>query len=127
MTVIIYTNLEETPLFAVVLIISIMFFGIFSRMIPAAALLSAIPAQQDRGGFMAVSSSMQQLAGGLGATIAGQIVFEGTEHRIENFPVLGLVLVGISLMSVVLMYFINRSVMLALKRGHEKEVPVELQ
>jgi len=126
-TVLIYTNLEQTPLLFVVLIISAMFFGIFSRMVPAGALMSAVPAPEDRGGFMAVSSSMQQLAGGLGATIAGQVVIEGANHRIENFPVLGLLLVSISLLSVVLMYFIDRSVMVKLKRAHAKEVPVELQ
>ena len=49
--------------------LSFLQFGIFSRMIPAQALLSAVPVATQRGSFNAISASVQQFAG-----------IEGTAH-----------------------------------------------
>ena len=51
-----------------------MFVGIFSRMIPSQALISAIPEPSQRGSFNAVSASLQQFSGGLGSVLAGAII-----------------------------------------------------
>jgi predicted MFS family arabinose efflux permease len=72
--VIIYTNLGVTPLPLVILINIVLFVSIFSRMIPSQALISAIPEPQNRGSFMAVNSSLQQLSGGVAWIVAGLIV-----------------------------------------------------
>lgn len=108
--VVIYTNLEITPLWVLCTINVIMFAGIFSRMIPAQALMSAIPAPANRGSFMAVSSSLQQMAGGLAAVVAGMIVSAEPSGRILHFDYLGYVLVGTSLLSIVMMRFLANSV-----------------
>ncbi len=108
--VVIYTNLGKTSLLLVIAVNVIMFVGIFSRMIPSQALMSAIPAPASRGSFMSVSSSLQYVAGGLGSVIAGMIVVETPKHYIEHFDTIGFVMVGTISVSVVLMYFINRIV-----------------
>jgi predicted MFS family arabinose efflux permease len=69
--VIIYTNLTPVPLWLVIVVNMILFMGIMSRIIPATALNSAIPDTADRGAYMSVNSSLQQLAGGLAALFAG--------------------------------------------------------
>jgi predicted MFS family arabinose efflux permease len=125
--VMIYTNLDATPILVVAVISSLLFFGIFSRMIPAQALLSAVPTADNRGGFMALSSSMQQFSGGIASVVAGHIVTEGPGGRIEHFPVLGIILVITAVVTVIQMFFINRSVLSRAQLAHEKEVPVELQ
>ena len=62
--VLIYTNLGVTPIGMVMLVNVVMFVGIFSRMIPSQALMSAIPDPASRGSFMSVGASVQQMAGG---------------------------------------------------------------
>ncbi len=64
-TVVFYTHLGPTPLIECIIVNVVLFAGIFSRMIPAQTMMSAIPRSQDRGAFMAISAAVQQLAGGL--------------------------------------------------------------
>lgn len=107
-TVLIYTNMGITPLHWVIVINVAMFVGIFSRMIPSQALVSAIPDPKSRGAFMSVTGSMQQLAGGLGAMLAGMIVVRQADGHLEHFDILGYVLCGTVTMTVVMLYFISR-------------------
>ena len=62
--VLIYCNLGITPLWVVICINVVMFAGIMARIIPSSALLTAIPDPQDRGAFMGINSSIQQISGG---------------------------------------------------------------
>ena len=88
----------------------ILFAGIFSRMIPAQALISAIPEPVKRGAFNAVSASLQQLAGGLSATAAGLIIIEKPDGSLAHFDWLGYVVMTMSLLSVLLMYRVHKQV-----------------
>jgi len=108
--VLIYTNLGITPLPLVILVNVLMFVGIFSRMIPSQALMSAIPEPASRGAFMSVSSSLQQISGGIASVIAGLIVIAKTDGSLEHFNVLGYVMLGTITTSVIMMYFIHRSI-----------------
>src|ERR1700733_14064206 len=66
-----WTNIGHVSLATVIVINVILFAGIFSRMIPAQALMSAIPEPAKRGAFNSVSASLQQFAGGVSASVAG--------------------------------------------------------
>lgn len=105
-----YTHMGTTPLAIVILVNTLMFIGVFSRMIPSQALNSAIPSPANRGAFMSVGSSLQQLAGGLGSAIAGLIVIQESSGMIRHFEVIGYVMTGTTLVTLVMMYFINRIV-----------------
>ena len=84
--VIVYTNLSVIP-FWFVLIMNIFFMiGIMSRMVPAMALTSSLPKMADRGAYMSVSSSLQQIAGGVAAAIGGMIVVQ--KNGIQSFGTL---------------------------------------
>ena len=106
----IYTNLGTTPMATVILVSAIMFVGVFSRMIPAQALMSAIPAPSSRGSFMSVNASVQQISGGFASVLAGFIVVQGAGGHLEHFGDLGHVVVLAISMAGVLMYFIHRSI-----------------
>jgi predicted MFS family arabinose efflux permease len=108
--VIIYTNLGITPLPLVILVNVVLFASIFSRMIPSQALISAIPEPQNRGSFMAVNSSLQQMAGGVASIIAGLIVYQAADQKIIHMDYLGYLLSCTVLISVFLMYKISRQV-----------------
>lgn len=109
--VVIYTQLGITPLPIVILVNTVMFIGIFSRLIPSQALISGIPNASNRGAFMSVSASLQQLAGGLGSLIAGMIVVQESNGMISHFEVVGYVMVGLTFVTLVTMYLVNKSVL----------------
>lgn len=108
--VLIYTNLSVTPLGWLILINVIMFTGISSRMIASSALLTVVPTMQDRGAFMSINSSVQQISGGIGAFIGGLIVVETPSHMILHYDTLGYVVVCTSLITVGMMFLLNKMV-----------------
>jgi predicted MFS family arabinose efflux permease len=106
--ILIYTHLGVTPLPVVVVVNVLMFVGIFSRMIPFQTLATQVPEATKRGAFNAISASIQQLSGGLASVVAGQIVTQGADGRIEHFPEVGYVVVVTTLLSIVLVWNIQR-------------------
>jgi predicted MFS family arabinose efflux permease len=108
--VLIYTHLGKVGLPLVITVNVLMFVGIFSRMIPSQALISAIPAPQQRGSFSSISSSLQQLSGGLGSVFAAAIIAQNADGSLQHFDRLGFVVVGTSLVALLMMYFIQRQV-----------------
>lgn len=108
--VVIYTHLGVTSLAIVILVNTVMFIGIFSRMIPSQALMSAIPTAANRGAFMSIGASLQQLAGGIGAMLAGKIVVQQADGMILHFDVIGYVMCGLTTFTLFMMYFINKDI-----------------
>jgi predicted MFS family arabinose efflux permease len=108
--VLIYTHLGQVSLATVIVVNVLMFVGIFSRMIPSQALISAIPDPSQRGSFSAVSASLQQLSGGLGSVLAAAIIAENADGTLRHFDRLGYIVVATSLLSLVAMYFIQKAV-----------------
>ena len=79
------------------------------------ATLLALPQMQDRGAFMSINSSLQQIAGGIASVFAGLIVCQKADGAIENFNILGYVCVAMMAICLVLMYFINKHVTAKMK------------
>jgi predicted MFS family arabinose efflux permease len=106
----IWTNLGPVSLTTVIIVNVLMFVGIFSRMIPSQALISAIPEVSKRGSFNAIGASMQQFSGGIASVVAGMIVSRASTGQLEHFNLLGYIVMGTALVSLTLMYFIHRTV-----------------
>jgi predicted MFS family arabinose efflux permease len=105
---VVYTNLGVTPLILVMALNILMMIGIMSRMIPSSALTSAIPEMADRGAFMSINASLQQIAGGIAAAVAGMIVSQKSKGApLEHYNVVGYVIMGISILSILLMMRVN--------------------
>ena len=101
--VMVYTHLPVSPLWLVITINMLLFAAIMSRMSPVMALNTMVPKQEDRGAYMSISSSLQQIAGGIGSIIAGMIVFQPTSSSpLQHFDILGYVVVGIFMMCIYL-------------------------
>ena len=107
---IIYCGLGTTPFYIVLILNILLFAGVMSRIIPASALMTALPEPQDRGGFMSVNSSLQQISGGIAAGFAGLIVVQQEGKAIENYDILSYVVVATMAITIVMMYFINKLV-----------------
>lgn len=109
--VLIYTALGPTPFLLVVTLNILMMMGILSRVTPSSALVSAVPDKEDRGAFMSVSASLQQMSGGIGAIIAGLIIVQKTsDSPIEHYTTMGYIVVVISIITIALMYSVSKIV-----------------
>jgi predicted MFS family arabinose efflux permease len=106
----IWTHIGHVPLATVIVINVILFAGIFSRMIPAQALISAIPEPAKRGAFNAVSASLQQFAGGVSAAVAGWLIVQRPDGSLAHFDWLGYVVMTITLATFALMYRVHKQV-----------------
>jgi predicted MFS family arabinose efflux permease len=122
-----YTHLGITPLWMVIAINVVLFAGLTARMVAASALITAVPAPQDRGVFMGINSSIQQISGGIAAVIAGLIVVQqgNTGHervevagvvakesvgKLENYGILGFVVMGSLVATIILFWGVDRMV-----------------
>jgi predicted MFS family arabinose efflux permease len=108
--VLIFTHLGQVTLTTAIVVNVLMFVGIFSRMIPSQALISAIPEPSQRGAFSAVSSSVQQFSGGLGSVLAAAIIAQNADGSLRHFDRVGYIVVATTLISVVAMHFVQKSV-----------------
>ncbi len=117
---VLYTNMSVTPLWLVMVFNILMMIGIMSRMIPAGALVSAVPEMADRGAFMSINASLQQIAGGVAAAVAGTIVVQQTKGSpLEHYNIIGYVIVVISGISILLLGRVN-----ALVKRKKRQQPV---
>lgn len=122
--VVVYTNMTPQPLWIIMILNVLMMAGILSRMVPSMALVTAVPEMQDRGAFMSVNSSLQQIAGGIAAAVAGMIVVQKNKFSpLEHYNTLGYVMVGISVIAIILLWRVNKLV--KAKGAFVKQQPVK--
>lgn len=108
---VVYTNLGPTPFWLVLIFNILMMTGVMSRMVPSSALTSAVPDLEDRGAFMSINASLQQIAGGVAAAVAGMIVTQSSKASpLQNYDVVGYVIVVISILSIFLMYRVSNMI-----------------
>ena len=105
-----YCNLGVTPLVMVIVLNIIMFAGVTSRMISASALMTAIPEAKDRGAYMSIQSSVQQISGGLASVLAGSIVVQTASGVLQNYDILGYIVVLATMITIGMMYVINEAI-----------------
>lgn len=105
----IYTNMSQIPLWMTLVFGVLMMMGILSRMVPSQAITSALPDLHDRGAYMSINSSLQQMAGGVAAFVGGLIILQPTETSpIENYNVVGYIVSVINLISIFALYRVTR-------------------
>lgn len=108
-----YTNLQNAELWQMVLISVVMFACVTGRMTSAGALTSAVPAPQDRGAYMSISSSLQQMSGGIASYIAGLLVTQTPSGRLDHYPRIGIAVSLATVVTMLLMYRVHRLVAVA--------------
>ena len=106
--IVIYTNLSPVHFIIVVILNVLMMTAIMSRIVPAMALVSALPQMQDRGAFMSINSSLQQIAGGIAAGVGGIIVVQKTKTSpLRHYDTLGYLIVVIIIANIIQVYRVN--------------------
>jgi len=96
------TNLPVLPL-AVVLIATTAYFVVTSgRWVPAMAMITSTALPRYRGRFMSLNASVQQMACGLAAVVAGLVVGEGPGGKLTGYTTAGIIAALCTLVSMVL-------------------------
>ena len=109
--IVIYTNLTPVPFFLIITLNILMMTAIMSRIVPAMALVSALPKMQDRGAFMSINSSLQQIAGGIAAAVGGMIVVQKTKTSpLQHYDTLGYVIVVIIILNIIQLYRVSNMI-----------------
>ncbi|GAB3273365.1 MFS transporter [Larkinella harenae] len=132
LVVIVYCNLGTTPLWQIMVINVLLFAGISARMVSSGALVSGVPDPQDRGAYMGINSSVQQISGGLASLVAGAIVVQAADGKLERYDLLGYIVAGTMVVTIAMMYIINRDVAKkqadeAVKKKENPEITVAKQ
>jgi len=96
------TNMPQLQI-PLVLIITTMFF-IFgnARMIPTQTIMISTVSPQSRGGFMSISSSVQQFTTGFASFIAGSIILKTQTGTLNNYNYVGYIAITATLLSVLI-------------------------
>lgn len=109
--VLVYTHLGPNPIWVVIATNVILFVGISSRMISSSALISGVPDLKDRGAYMGINSSIQQVSGGVASFVSGLIVYQPAKNAaLQHYDTVGYVTVCSMVITVIMMYFIDRQV-----------------
>jgi hypothetical protein len=66
-----------------------------------------VPDAKDRGAFMSVNASTQQISGGIASIIAGMIVYQTSTGQLERYDILGYVVISSMLLAILMLYFLN--------------------
>jgi predicted MFS family arabinose efflux permease len=107
--IVVYTNLTPVPFIYIMLLNILMMTAIMSRIVPAMALVSALPKMQDRGAFMSINSSLQQIAGGIAAGVGGLIVAQETQTSpLRHYNTLGYVIVFIIIANIFQIFRVDK-------------------
>ena len=93
------TRLGPTPLPLVLCLTALFFVVVGGRFVPATALATTVVAPRQRGSFMSLNTSVQQLAAGTAAYIAGLIVVQGPGGTLLHYERVGYVAAAASLLS----------------------------
>lgn len=109
--IVIYTNLSPVPFYLIVGLNILMMTAIMSRVVPAQALVSSLPKMQDRGAFMSINSSLQQVAGGIAAWFGGRIVVQETKTSpLKHYDTLGYIIVIIIILNIIQVYRVSNMI-----------------
>jgi predicted MFS family arabinose efflux permease len=109
--VLILTNMPDMHLSIALGFFAILFVVVTSRIVMSQAMISEVITQDQRGSFMSVNGSVQQLGQGLASLIAGVIVYtDKTTHKIYHYPWVGYLSVALLVIVMVIGYSIFKRI-----------------
>ena len=102
----IITNMPPLPLWQALVVTGLFFIFLNGRMIPATTMETALIAPENRGSYMSIRSSIQQLASGLASFGAGLIIQERPSiinpgaKALLNYPFVGIIAICFSVIAI---------------------------
>ena len=83
------TNLGQISLTSVLIVSTFFFILISGRFVPVMAIITSSVGKENRGAFMGINSSLQQLSMGIASILAGYIIRYNSYGEIEHFEIVG--------------------------------------
>jgi DHA1 family inner membrane transport protein len=96
------TNLRPVPLPWAIGVVAALMVANAGRMVVAMAMVTGCVEPRQRGSFMSINSSVQNLSTGLGAFVAGRIVDRTAEGSLTHFREVGYLAVAATILSIYL-------------------------
>ena len=94
------THLQPSPLWVILIIAALFFVFSNGRTIPMQTIVSGVVTPSQRGGFMSINSSVQQLATGLAAYIGGAVIYKTADEHIHRYEWVGGFSIALILLSI---------------------------
>jgi len=94
------TTLPEVAVWVGICVTSTYFVVSSGRNVPATTLITSVVKAENRGSFMSVRSSINELALALSSFIAGSIITENTDGSLNNFLYVGLLAMVMSVIAI---------------------------
>jgi predicted MFS family arabinose efflux permease len=102
LTLLVLSNLPPAPLVPVLVVTTFYWMVTSGRWVPAMALITSSALPHYRGSFLSINTSVQQMACGLSAVLAGLVIGEGEGRALTGYPLAGLIAAGATMVSIVL-------------------------
>jgi predicted MFS family arabinose efflux permease len=94
------TNMPQIAIGWALVVTSMFFVTVGGRMIPAMTMITSTVKPQNRGSFMSINSSVQQLSASLASFIAGAIVMENANGKIDYYNIVGYIAIAAGIIAV---------------------------
>jgi MFS transporter, DHA1 family, inner membrane transport protein len=94
------TNMPRVPIPYALVATALFFVFASSRFIPANAMITSLVSPQQRGGFMSISSSVQQLASGFASFAAGLVITKSATGELQNYEYVGYASILVSIVCI---------------------------
>jgi MFS transporter, DHA1 family, inner membrane transport protein len=101
------THISSAGMPVILLLAAALFTFGGNRGVPANTLISATAEPHQRGGFMSLTSAVQQLAAGLAAYFGGLLTVEGPDHTVINYNYVGYLAAAASIIAVPVAMFVR--------------------
>ncbi|MGZ5242546.1 MAG: MFS transporter [Bacteroidia bacterium] len=121
------TNMPQIHIAYALMVTSLFFITSGGRMIPATTMITATVNPQNRGSFMSINSSVQQISAAIGSLIGGLIVVQEASGKMLNYQYVGYIAIATSILAI----FIARKLRpqgnqhLSVKESEEQEVELQ--
>jgi DHA1 family inner membrane transport protein len=89
------------------MVCALFFLFVTARSIPAQAIITSVVSAQQRGGFMSINSSLQQISAGIAAYISGLIVVKSSNNELVNYHYVGILSIFLSLACIYLSSYVQ--------------------
>jgi predicted MFS family arabinose efflux permease len=106
--ILLITNLSSTSKVTAYTVTTLFFIFFGGRFIPAMSMITSSAEKKQRGGFMSISGSFQQLSSALAALIGGAMIGEGVGGQMLDFWIVGLLSCVITLFCVFISFRIKQ-------------------
>ena len=96
------TNMPKLALPLALVVTTLFFVCSSGRWIPAVAMITATVEPKNRGSFMSINSSVQQLAAAFGATLSGLIIIQDKNGQLLHYQYVGYIAIAATLIAILL-------------------------